>query len=75
MALIADSLVAFCTVLLHSIVIMCSAMVWYVAMASSATSVLGFLIVSNFGEIKGTVMKRVDPVKLHVMTCQVCCKT
>lgn len=70
-ALFADTMVAMATVWLHSLVIMCSAMVWYVAMASSRTSVIGFLIVSNFGEIKSTVMKRVDPAKLFILSCQV----
>ncbi|GMH37210.1 hypothetical protein BSKO_05083 [Bryopsis sp. KO-2023] len=66
---VADSALALMTVMLHSLVIMSSAMVWYVAMASSEkTAMLGFLIVSNFGEIKGTVFKRFDPAKLFSLT-------
>ncbi|CAD7697179.1 unnamed protein product [Ostreobium quekettii] len=68
--LLPDSLLAFVTITMHGLVIMCHGMVWSVAMTSSQNTLVALLIASNFTEIKGTVYKRFDPSKLQDLACQ-----
>ena len=61
-----DALLFLIMAWVHSLVVMSTAMVWYVSMESER-AILTFMIISNFGEIKSTVFKRFDTNKLFVL--------
>eukprot|EP00210_Caulerpa_lentillifera_P003815 g3644.t1 len=58
-----DCVLFFIVSILHSVVVLTIAMVWYVALESEK-AILSFMIISNFGEIKTTVFKRFDTSKI-----------
>ena len=65
-SLVFDSLLFMLMAWLHSLIVMSIAMVWYMSMESEKT-ILAFMIISNFGEIKTTVFKRFDTKKLFIL--------
>lgn len=67
--LLSDFLIAACISGFHTVVLMCQALVFAVAMNSKKNALLALLIASNFVEIKGTVYKRMDTNKLWSLLC------
>ena len=67
---VSDAMVALLLMVAHAGALMCQALVYGVAMNSKKNSLLALLIASNFTEIKGTVFKRYDPMKIFTLTCQ-----
>lgn len=65
-----DFLVSLLLLLAHGSVLMAQALVFGIAMNSQKNTLVALLIASNFTEIKGTVFKRFDPVKLFTLTKQ-----
>ena len=67
---LSDFVVSLFLLLAHGSVLMAQALVFGVAMNSQKNTFIALLIASNFTEIKGTVFKRFDPVKLFTLTRQ-----
>lgn len=63
-ALVCDALIAFLITVLHSLTLMCQAIVFSVALNSKRNALLALMIAANFVEIKGTVYKKMDAMKL-----------
>lgn len=69
--LIFDGIMVFLVTFFHSIILIMIAMIWYVAIDLSSDAFMAFVIVCNFGEVKGTVFKRFDAKKLNIIVCMV----
>jgi len=70
--LVADASMSLALVAGHGAVIMVQGMAFSVAMHSKrANALVALLIASNFGEIKGVVLKRFDARRLFILSCQV----
>ena len=67
---ISDTVVCTLLILAHGIVLMTQAMVFGVAMNSKKNTLIALLIAANFGEIKGSVLKRFDATRLYTLACQ-----